>query len=112
MIITSIVVRVVRQYNLSIKEKTASGLRNLQETSQTKRWLNFLYRTLSPALIQVELWIGEMIREGEGRYTDWKKRTQSLSYLFRKRLNVYLRASSTNVCKKMDHVIQKSSRHI
>ena len=30
-----------------------------------------------------KLWIGEMIREGEGRYTDWKKRTQSLSYLFR-----------------------------
>jgi len=24
-----------------------------------------------------------MIREGEGRYTEWKKRTQSLTYLFR-----------------------------
>ena len=24
-----------------------------------------------------------MIREGEGRYTSWKKRTQSLSYLFK-----------------------------
>ena len=23
-----------------------------------------------------------MIREGEGRYTDWKKRNQSLSYVF------------------------------
>ena len=30
-----------------------------------------------------KLWIGEMIREGEGRYTEWKKRTQSLSYLFK-----------------------------
>ena len=30
-----------------------------------------------------KLWIGEMIREGEGRYTDWKKRTQSLSYVFK-----------------------------
>ena len=30
-----------------------------------------------------KLWIGEMIREGEGRYTEWKKRTQSLTYLFR-----------------------------
>ena len=30
-----------------------------------------------------KLWIGEMIREGEGRYTSWKKRTQSLSYLFK-----------------------------
>tara|TARA_B100000085_G_scaffold188063_1_gene172002 strand:- start:543 stop:1139 length:597 start_codon:yes stop_codon:yes gene_type:complete len=30
-----------------------------------------------------KLWIGEMIREGEVRYTDWKKRTQSLSYVFK-----------------------------
>ena len=30
-----------------------------------------------------KLWIGEMIREGEGRYISWKKRTQSLSYLFK-----------------------------
>jgi len=30
-----------------------------------------------------KLWIGEMIREGEDRYTSWKKRTQSLSYVFR-----------------------------
>ena len=30
-----------------------------------------------------KLWIGEMIREGEDRYTDWKKRTQSLSYIFK-----------------------------
>ena len=30
-----------------------------------------------------KLWIGEMIREGEGRYTSWKKRTQSLSYMFK-----------------------------
>ena len=30
-----------------------------------------------------KLWIGEMIREGEGRYTAWKKRNQSLSYVFK-----------------------------
>ena len=29
------------------------------------------------------MWIGEMIREGEGRYTDWKKKVQSLSYTFK-----------------------------
>ena len=28
-----------------------------------------------------KLWIGEMIREGEGRYTEWKKRTQSSNYI-------------------------------
>ena len=30
-----------------------------------------------------KLWIGEMMREGDERYTQWKRRTQSLSYLFK-----------------------------
>jgi hypothetical protein len=29
------------------------------------------------------LWIGEMIKEGEGRYRNWQKKIQSLSYLFK-----------------------------
>ena len=30
-----------------------------------------------------KLWIGEMIREGDERYSEWKKRNQSLSYIFK-----------------------------
>lgn len=29
------------------------------------------------------LWIGEMIKEGEGRYKQWQKKIQSLSYIFK-----------------------------
>jgi hypothetical protein len=29
------------------------------------------------------LWIGEIIREGDSRYSSWKKRIQSLSYIFK-----------------------------
>jgi len=29
-----------------------------------------------------KLWIGEMIQEGDRRYEDWKKKNQSLSYVF------------------------------
>ena len=29
------------------------------------------------------MWIGEMIKEGEGRYQDWQKKVQSLSYVFK-----------------------------
>ncbi len=29
------------------------------------------------------LWIGEMIREGEGRYQNWQRKIQSLSYVFK-----------------------------
>ena len=39
---------------------------------------NFIYST-DPGT----MWIGEMIKDGEGRYTDWKKKVQSLSYIFR-----------------------------
>ena len=30
-----------------------------------------------------KLWIGEMMKEGEDRYLNWKKRNQSLSYVFK-----------------------------
>ena len=33
---------------------------------------------------------GEMIREGEGRYTSWKRRTQSLSYVFKEEMESVL----------------------
>ena len=30
-----------------------------------------------------KLWIGELIKDGESRYVEWKKRNQSLSYIFK-----------------------------
>ena len=39
---------------------------------------NFIYST-DPGT----MWIGEMIKEGEGRYQEWKKKTQSLTYVFK-----------------------------
>ena len=39
---------------------------------------NFIYST-DPGT----MWIGEMIREGEGRYQEWQKKVQSLSYVFK-----------------------------
>ena len=46
---------------------------------------NFIHST-DPAT----MWIGEMIKEGEGRYTEWKKKVQSLSYIFKEEVeNVF-----------------------
>ena len=42
---------------------------------------NFIYST-DPAT----MWIGEMIKEGDGRYTEWKKKVQSLSYIFKEEM--------------------------
>ena len=35
------------------------------------------------------MWIGEIIKEGEERYTQWKRRIQSLSYIFKEEMSVF-----------------------
>jgi len=61
---------------------------------------NFIYST-DPAT----MWIGEMIKEGEGRYQEWKKKTQSLSYIFKGEAeNIFEK-------KKIDDVFNCSKGH-
>ena len=51
------------------------------------------------------LWIGEMIKEGEERYTNWKRKVQSLSYVFKEESEELF--SQT----KVDEVFQCSKGH-
>jgi len=51
------------------------------------------------------LWIGEMIRDGESRYEQWKKRNQSLSYVFKEE------TQSLFDGKKVDEVFDCSKGH-
>ena len=51
------------------------------------------------------LWIGEMIKEGEGRYQDWQKKVQSLSYVFKQEVEDLF----TN--NKVDEVFDCSKGH-
>ena len=61
---------------------------------------NFIYST-DPAT----MWIGEMIKEGDGRYTEWKKKVQSLSYIFKEE------AENIFEEKKVDDVFNCSKGH-
>ena len=61
---------------------------------------NFIYST-DPGT----MWIGEMIKEGEGRYMDWKKKVQSLSYIFREEVE------SLFDDKEVDEVFDCSKGH-
>ena len=61
---------------------------------------NFIYST-DPAT----MWIGEMIKEGDGRYTEWKKKVQSLSYIFKEE------AESVFEKKKVDDLFNCSKGH-
>ena len=51
------------------------------------------------------LWIGELIKEGEGRYQDWQKKVQSLSYVFKQEAE-YLFTDN-----KVDEVFDCSNGH-
>ena len=52
------------------------------------------------------LWIGEIIRNGEIVYTDWLKKIQSLTYLFKTESEVFIRKENFEEifeCKKGQH---------
>ena len=51
------------------------------------------------------MWIGEMIREGEVRYTDWKKKVQSMSYTFKEEINTLFEN------KQLDEIFDCSRGH-
>jgi hypothetical protein len=52
-----------------------------------------------------KLWIGEMIREGDTRYIEWKKRNQSLSYVFKEE------TQSLFEDRKVDEIFDCSKGH-
>lgn len=50
------------------------------------------------------LWIGEIIRSGETVYSDWKKRNQSLMYVFREEVeNVFLNKNFDDLFATTEH---------
>ena len=61
---------------------------------------NFIHST-DPAT----MWIGEMIKEGEGRYQEWQKKVQSLTYIFKEEVNTLFEG------KKVDEIFDCSSGH-
>ena len=61
---------------------------------------NFVYST-DPG----PMWIGEMIKEGEGRYQEWQKKVQSLSYVFKEEVNTLFDG------KNVDEVFDCSHGH-
>ena len=51
------------------------------------------------------MYIGELVKNGEERYVDWKKRTQSLSYVFKEE------SESLFKDKKVDEIFDCSKGH-
>ena len=68
---------------VSIRTNNDSGLRNSHESMMTTRSRNSLYLTMLLSEDNSKIWIGNLVREGETLYSQWKKNQQSMSYLFR-----------------------------
>jgi hypothetical protein len=79
-----------------------SGKTNASITSFNKRRDRYFFEKMSRQKSDIEIkeyflsnfitedpskiWIKEIIENGEGRYSEWKKRTQSLSYMFKQEI--------------------------
>ena len=74
----------VRATNESFyKRKDRFWFEKLARNKSDQEVVDFFVSNFISCTDPSKLWIGEMIREGETRYTDWKKRNQSLSYVFK-----------------------------
>ena len=62
--------------------------------------LNFLLANFVTTDNPQNLWIGEIINSGERNYTEWMKRKQSLTYLFKEQVEKLI--SETNLEKVFD----------
>ena len=68
------------------KRKDRFWFEKLARNKDDKEVVEFFVSNFITCTDPSKLWIGEMMREGEGRYTAWKKRNQSLSYIFKEEL--------------------------
>ena len=98
-----------------------SGKTNASITSFNKRRDRYFFEKMSRQKSDIEIkeyflsnfitedpskiWIKEIIQNGEVRYTDWKKKSQSLSYLFAEEI------TSVFENKKFDDMFSTSKGH-
>jgi len=68
------------------KRKDRFWFEKLARNKDDKEVVDFFVSNFITCTDPGKLWIGEMIREGEDRYTEWKKRNQSLSYVFKEEI--------------------------
>ena len=87
------------------KRKDRFWFEKLARNKDDKEVVDFFVSNFITCTDPSKLWIGEMIREGEERYTAWKKRNQSLSYVFREEVESVLEEQD------LDSIFSSSSGH-
>ena len=87
------------------KRKDRFWFEKVARNKSDKEVVDFFVSNFITCTDPSKLWIGEMIREGESRYSEWKKRNQSLSYVFREE------TQSLFENKKVDDIFDCSKGH-
>ena len=70
------------------KRKDRFWFEKLSRQKKDKEVEEFFVSNFISSTDPATMWIGEMIKEGEGRYIEWKKKVQSLSYTFKEEANI------------------------
>ena len=65
------------------KRRDRFWFEKLSRQKDDKEIIDFFVSNFTSCSDPGSLWIGEIIKEGESRYTSWQKRIQSLTYLFK-----------------------------
>ena len=79
------------------KRKDRYFFEKLSRQKNKKELIDFFVSNFTSVSDPSTLWIGQIIREGECNYIDWKKRNQSLSYTFKNEMEDILSTQGLDV---------------
>lgn len=78
------------------KRKDKYFFEKLSRQKQDKEIIDYFLSNFVATDYPGNLWIGEIIRSGEDNYQEWKKKQQSLSYIFKEQSDQMLTESNLN----------------
>jgi hypothetical protein len=87
------------------KRKDKYFFEKLSRQKQDKEIIDYFLSNFIATDYPGNLWIGEIIRSGEDNYQEWKKRQQSLSYIFKEQSQEMLSEANLN------EVLDASKQH-
>jgi hypothetical protein len=71
------------------KRKDRFWFEKLSRNKTDEEILNFFVANFASCDDPQSLWIGQIIKEGEENYTNWMRKTQSLSYIFKEEISIF-----------------------
>ena len=71
------------------KRKDRMWFEKLSRQKSDEEVIDFFVANFITSTDPSTMWIGEIIKSGDRNYTEWQKRNQSLSYIFKEEMSVF-----------------------